>query len=160
MGKKNKILLALYLIVFLAINFLRDYFFKNVNSILGHKLLNTTRHYARSEFNGLENLNYQELYLFKWVGLLLFSVLFFAFTYFILKTIYPDYKKSILKTTTITYIGLGMVIAVCIGFYYVPSISQASYLIARRLLGVLHSPIPLMLLFLIYLVQKKLSSKA
>lgn len=160
MERKNKIVLVLYLVVFLAINFLRDYFFKNVNSILGHKLLNTNRHYAREEFNGLENLNYQELYLFKWGGLVIFSILFFAFTYFILKVIYPDYKKSILKATSLIYLGLGAVIAICIGFYYLPSVSQSAYLIARRLLGVLHSPIPLMLLFLIYLVQKKLGNKA
>ena len=160
MSKNNKIFVVFFIIFLMYISYIRDFVFKNINALLSHKLYQSQTNYSDEFFSFLFELNYPAIYFIKWILLFIFSVLFFISSLFILRNRFFSEKRLVTKYLILTYVVLGGISALTVAMYYIPQISEASYLVSRRVLGILHSPIPVMILFLIFYIQEKLEKNA
>jgi hypothetical protein len=160
MSRKNKIVLFLSIALLVFVSYIRDFFFKNINALLGYKSSEGGTNYSDEFFSFLFELDYQQVYMVKWGLLIIFSILFFFLSLMILRSRFVSIKKAVTKYLFLIYLILGTICAITIGLYYIPEISDASYLLSRRILGILHSPIPVMILFLLFHIQEKLEKNA
>lgn len=160
MKKRSNFLFVLFSILVLVSSYFRDFSFKGINALLQFKSFPGSKNHSHQLFSPLFDWSHRSIYIFKWGMLLVFSLAFMLFCYFSLKSRFPNSIKEIKKYIIICYGGLGLISGVALLFYYVPSISQPSYMISRRILGILHSPLPLMILFLLLYIQEKTSKKS
>ena len=145
MSKKTKLIILVILII--SLGFLRDYFFMNINWIY----LNLTtgrQNQALDEFHFLLNWSVGEIELLKWVLTLLFTFLFFLFTYQIIKLSFNTklYNRITIGTFAALFVASG-------GFFVIGHLvrqADTMYGIVRTLMGLAQSFMPLMILYVLF----------
>ena len=159
MKTRNKIFAILLTVCLIAISFFRNFAFTNLNALMNHKLFNSPVNYADESLSFLFSLTYKEVYVVKWILLAIFSLLFYLVTWMILHFSFSTLRQKVRKFVFLFYLFIGLLIGVVLLFFFIPSVSKQSYMVSRRLLEILHSPIPTMLFFLIFKIQQKLDEK-
>jgi len=145
--KKNwKTLLAImvFLGLFVALGFLRDYLFVNINCQLAYLYYDYSQSCLDKNLYELRIWAYEDLMDLKWHLTTLFSILYLLLS---LATLYALFNnKQYLLWTIAGYLG----VALLSGFLYmggnIIGFPYEGYRIARICMGVLQSPLPLMVL--------------
>jgi hypothetical protein len=136
----------------LALGFLRDFVFLNINDQL-YKL-----YYGNYEFElpaslkSLENLSYMSLYYLKYFLTGFFVVAYAGLTHWGLKVCLP--AKANWKITAMVFMFIFVFAALIFGVGNLLGEENQAYLTARGILGVLQSPVPFMILFPGLLLKK------
>jgi hypothetical protein len=136
----------------LALGFLRDFVFLNINDQL-YKL-----YYGNYEFElpaslkSLENLSYMSLYYLKYFLTGFFVVAYAELTHWGLKVCLP--AKANWKITAMVFMFIFVFAALIFGVGNLLGKENQAYLTARGILGVLQSPVPFMILFPGLLLKK------
>lgn len=135
---RESIIIFFVIIVFIAVGFLRDAVFMNINSQL-YKLY--FKNYTYSLPDWLSTFNtwpYMKLYYFKYVLTALFVLLYLGLSLFIVKLFTRDITK--IKWVFYAYgIVLALSLITYLGGYFLNNFPKG-YLFTRNLLGLLQSP--------------------
>lgn len=145
MSLKVKVISLAILIVLLG--FARDYFFMNINWIF-MTLTNGRPNQAVDEFHFLLNWTPSEINQLKWILTFIFTGLFFAITYLIIRI---QFKNSLFnKITLVAYL---LLVSVALGLYFISyaiGLSDNLYGVIRTLMGIAQSFMPLMILYILF----------
>ena len=162
--KKLSSLSILYLsilaILIIALGFLRLFLFENINYHLQFLYYHTEKSYMAESLNFLRSMSYDDLYSIKWTLTILFTLVYLFFTCIVIKILFQR-KKYILWTiyiftaviilSSVFYI-LGLLINYDLQF---TDQSKIGYRLARICIGVVQSPLPLMILIPAFLLNEK-----
>lgn len=138
-----KIFLPLSLL--LAIGFLRDFIFLNVNDQLYKLYFGQYEFQLPGVLRPLENLSYMQLYYLKYFLTGFFLLTYAVLTHSGLKICIP--KFSGWKITGMVFFAVTMLSALIFAGGFLIGKTDEGYAAARGILGVLQSPVPFMLLF-------------
>lgn len=130
-----------------ALGFLRDYLFYNINWIY-LTLINGRRNAARREFYFLLEWKPQEIIQLKWFLTVLFYILFAGLTCYFIHHFFR--KKEFLKISIGFYLGIFLLSGIIYSFGYFSGFDKELYPIIRTLMGIAQSFMPLMVLFVIF----------
>ena len=153
---KNKLWLILFILIIFSLGYFRDRLFVNVNYQLGTLYHNTPSIYLSEYFLFLKNYTYQQLYWSKWILTIFFTLLYYSLT--ILVTLITTGKKSIIKWCTITYVFFFVLSGLCFLIGKIIGNPEAGYKFARIFMGILQSPIILMILYPLFSLSFKSKS--
>ena len=136
--------LSLIVVALVFFGFYRDFVFKKINALM--KAWDNNMDYSMPpSLKFLENYEYSTLSNIKWLLTLLFTVIYLIISLFTVKVIFNN--KKYLRITIGTFAGItivsGLFIVVGIVFH---SVSEKMYEFARYLMGMVQSPITLMIL--------------
>ena len=150
---KKKILFLLIICILLFLGYYRDFVFKNINALL--KAWDFNMDYSMPLSLGfLKNYNYDMLVNIKWLLTLLFSLIYMSVAIITINLFFKN--RNYIKITIAVYIGItilsGLFIAVG---YLVEGSSEKMYEFARYLMGMLQSPIILMILIPAFKLSEK-----
>ena len=142
----NKIKIISYLILLallLTLGFLRDFIFININLCLS-ALLNKSKYELPASLYLLQNLNYIQLYLLKWVLTILVSLLYLLIY---LYAIWLLFKQEKYLLWTVAAFSCFYILSSCFYFYgWLFQDPERGYHFARIFIGFVQSPFLLMLL--------------
>ena len=145
MPKRTKLVLLTVGIVLLG--FLRDYLFYNINWI--YMTLTVDRpNQALDEFHFLLNWAPGEIILLKWILTILFTIVFFGLTWYIINLTFKN--RSFNRITVLTFAALIFFSAILYVFDYMFGPSDQIYGVIRTFMGFAQSFIPLMILYLLF----------
>ncbi|MBN4051358.1 hypothetical protein JYU16_00930 [bacterium AH-315-M05] len=146
--KKLSSLSILYLsilaILIIAMGFLREFLFVNINYHLQFLYYHMERSYMAESLNFLRSFTYDELYKIKWILTILFTLVYLFFTCLVIKLLFHG-KKCVLRTIYI----FAAIIFISFIFYtsgYLINQDAIGYRLARICMGVVQSPLPLIIL--------------
>ena len=142
----RKIKIILIVIIAILSGFGRDYIMVNINWIIKHLTLGAPN-YAQSFFNPLLNWEVSNLIILKWLLTLVFTLYFFALTFYSIKYIFNNNKSAPVYVKS--FYGILIIASVLIyGFGYLFNSVNSVYTTVRTIMGILQSFIPLMMLYL------------
>ena len=154
MQTSKKIILIVILIAALIISgYYRDFIFQNINALLqardenmDYQLPLSLAFLSRYEYSTLNNL--------KWVLTLLFSGLYLIISLFTINVLF--HEKKYLYITVISFVSIVFVslLLIFIGYIYKES-SEDMYEFARYLMGMIQSPLLLMILIPAFRLSEK-----
>jgi hypothetical protein len=143
-------ILAIALIPFLIwMGFIREETFVEMNKLIMFKQHPEVGNGAGEIVAEYFNYTETELFKAKWFLTVQFSVYFFLLSSAILILFYR--KKEPTLYLLFFYIGLFLLAGISYGSGYITGNQGGAYLVARRLMGLLQSPYPFMLIFVIQL---------
>ena len=143
--QKNKIIKGVFwLIVIIALGFLRDFIFVNINYIIDRLYFNRDVYYYHSFYDFLEPLDVSGLMTLKWILTLIFALINLTLSVVILKQLFEQPQKPV-KLLYLGYVGLFVIAGLFFVFGKVSGLTDLGYTLARRFMGVLQSPVPLMI---------------
>jgi hypothetical protein len=149
--KKHNATLAVGIIVgLLCIGFFRDFLFVHINEHLYCLRHGIENNYLPKTMYFLQHFSYMPLYISKFFLTLLFYALYILSGYIYIKKAFPE--KENIRIWFILNIGLGLIAAVFFTFGYVFSAMESGYRLSRFFMGLVQSPVPLMIVipFLFY----------
>lgn len=136
--------LSILAILIIGLGFLRLFLFENINIHLQFLYYNMERSYMAESLNFLRSFTYDELYWIKWALTILFSLTYLLFTCLVIKLLFRG-RKYVLWTI---YIFAAIIFISFVLFASGSLINQDAigYRLARICMGVVQSPLPLMIL--------------
>ncbi|MBK9193300.1 MAG: hypothetical protein IPM77_18420 [Crocinitomicaceae bacterium] len=143
----SKIKLSALVVFIISLGFIRDYFFVNINWIL-MTITNGRRNQALDEFHFLLNWTPDEINNLKWVLTFVFSGLFMAVTYLIVRISFQN--KLFNRITVYSYLGI---LFFAFGLYFLSflvGMTDNLYGIIRTIMGIAQSFMPLMILYILF----------
>lgn len=143
-SNKGKLALGiLALVSIIALGFLRDFLFININYIIDRLYYNLEVYYYHSFYSFLEPWEVGGLMKLKWGLTLVFMFLNLGLSVLILKNLFAKPRLPL----RMLYGGYVLLFLVS-GFFYLignaGGLPELGYTLARRFMGVLQSPVPLM----------------
>ena len=138
--RRTQIILALAGVV--ALGFLREFLFVNINAHL-FALWYDEPSEATDLIPFMKSMEYYPLYYSKWVLTVAFSALFYGMTWLTLKVIF---KRSFAKELLAIYGALYLLAGIAMGIGVLYHKTDDSYIIARFLMGIAQSPLLLMIM--------------
>ncbi len=141
---KKVIYLSLIVATLIFFGFYRDFVFKSINALI--RAWDDNIDYSMpTSLKFLENYEYSTLVNIKWVLTLLFAIIYLLISLFTVKILFNN--KKYLLITIGAFIGVTLVSGLFIitGMVF-HSISDKMYEFARYLMGMVQSPITLMIL--------------
>ncbi len=149
----RKIIIGLSILAVVMLGFLRDFIFVNINYQLQHLYYQTEHTYAHSFFAFLSDYSYQQLYYGKFALTALFTLLYLVLTSLSIQLIYR--KRQWLKWILYLFGAMVTVAAIFYGLGYAFGNPTRGYKLARVFMGIVQSPIPLMVLIPAFSLIKK-----
>jgi hypothetical protein len=150
--QKSKIIKGIFwLIVIIALGFLRDFIFVNINYIIDRLYYNLEVYYYHSFYDFLEPLDVSGLMTLKWILTLLFTLINLGLSVVILKLLIVKPQMP-LKLLYLGYLVLFLVAGVFFLIGKFSGLTDLGYTLARRFMGVLQSPVPLMIVATVHLM--------
>lgn len=150
--QKSKIVFGVFwLIVIIALGFLRDFIFVNINYIIDRLFYNLEVYYYHSFYDFLEPLDVSGLMTLKWVLTFLFTVINLGLSVVILKKFFVNPKMP-LQLLYLGYVVMFLIAGLFLIFGKVSGFTDLGYTLARRFMGVLQSPVPLMIVATVHLL--------
>jgi len=152
--------LSILAILIIALGFLRLFLFENINYHLQFLYYHMERSYMAESLNFLRSFTYDELYEIKWALTILFSLTYLLFTCLVIKLLFRG-RKYVLWTIYIfsaiifisfAFYALGLLINYDLQF---TDQSRIGYRLARICMGVVQSPLPLMILIPAFMLSEK-----
>jgi len=152
---KSVFLIAL-VIATISLGFYRDFVFKSINALLKAKDFEAT-FTLPSSLSFFQNMEYNTLGTTKWILTLICALLFLIISVFFIKILFVN--KNYIKYTIWSYILITTLsfLIIALGFLFKKHF-QDFYSVSRYLMGIVQSPILLMILipaFKIAEVQQK-----
>lgn len=142
--QKSKIITGVFwLIVIIALGFLRDFIFVNINYIIDRLYFNLDVYYYHSFYDFLEPLDVSGLMTLKWLLTFLFTIINLVLSVIILKLLFVKPQMP-LKLLYLGYVALFLISGLFFLFGKTTGFTDVGYTLARRFMGVLQSPVPLM----------------
>lgn len=152
-NRNQKIILRVLAIVLVPgliwLGFLREETFIEMNKLIMFKENPEVGNYAGEIVESYYDYSAPELYTAKWYLTVKFTLLFLAYSSIILFLYFLEFKP--IKYLIFFYIGLFALSAISYGSGFITGNSGGAYLVARRLMGLLQSPYPFMLIFVLIL---------
>jgi hypothetical protein len=142
--QSRKLRIAAYVISFVVLGFIREFFFVHTNDQIRAVYYNQL--YPLPQALGfLKTLSYNQLYTLKWVLTLVFFLLFFALSYKAIKdlTNIRSLKKAVIWSYTSVFVVSGL--AIVIGS--LTSMNEEAYSFARFFMGIGQSPVIFMMIY-------------
>ena len=150
--KRSNILFAIiYLILIIYIGFLRDSIFININYILDNLYFNTELVYYHSMYSFLVPMGIGGLTKLKWALTFVFMLLNYLLSFGIIRNVFTETKSS-LSLLTWGYIVLFIISGLLLLGGKLIGQSELGYTLARRFMGVLQSPVPLMIVVTVHML--------
>jgi hypothetical protein len=152
---KNKKSVFLLVALIVLSGFGREFIMKNINWVVKY-LTQGGGYWAQEMFDPLLGWSLDELSSLKWVLTICFSLYFYGLTLTIVRLRFPK-NKYLSRITTVTFLSLILISFILIMIGWLANSLDMLYPIARNLMGVVQSFLPLMILFLTFkfLPQKK-----
>ena len=136
--------LSILAILIIALGFLRLFLFENINYHLQFLYYDMERSYMAESLNFLRSFTYDELYEIKWILTILFSLTYLLFTCLVIKLLFCV-RKYVLWTIYI-FAAIIFISFVLYTSGYLINQDAIGYRLARICMGVVQSPLPLMVL--------------
>lgn len=150
--KRSNIFLAtIYLIVLIYLGFLRDSVFININYILDSLYYNTEFVYYHSMYSFLVPMGVGGLLKLKWLLTFVFMLVNYLLSFGIIRNIFLETRSS-LSLLTWGYVGLFIISGLLFLGGKLIGQSELGYTLSRRFMGVLQSPVPLMVVVAVHLL--------
>lgn len=140
----NIITILLIITSMLTLGFFREFIFKNINALL--KAWDFDLDYQLPALlQPLENYEYDEIVNFKWLLTLLFALFYLVICIIAIKLLFNN--KNFIKITIASYAGIILIsgLFMLCGLLF-PTASERCYEFARYLMGMVQSPLVLMIL--------------
>ena len=150
-SNKYKAIAVVLVILIVYLGFVRDFIFININYIIDELYFNRDVEQYHSIYSFLIPLGVSGLMKLKWFLTFLFMVLNLGLSYFILKFLFSEAKKPI-RLLFYGYLGLFLISALFFVGGKLLSFSELGYTLSRRFMGVLQSPVPLMVVATVHLL--------
>lgn len=153
MQKKGRSLYIGILLVILIIilGYFRDYFFKSINYYIKQAYYNLDREYNPELYAFLKSYTASQLKTLKWFLTFFFMGLNYFMSYAILKLVFRENKVTI-QLLSYGYIFLFLLSALLyIGGNFL-GFADVGYTLSRRFMGVLQSPVPLMVVAAVHIL--------
>ena len=146
MKKKQRIIFIFLFITWVVfLGFLREYLFVNINYNIEFVSGNRVYNYADSALEFMSKYSISTLYTFKWVGTILFFLLYWLSGVVLIKVLFQQKKfifiYSIIYLAIFSFAGLSYLSG------QIFSEPDEGYRLARQIMGWGQSPIPLMFLW-------------
>lgn len=148
----GKIKMALLVCLLLALGFLRENIFVNVNTVLSNKFFNSTEHHTASPYMFLYAFPYKALYVAKW-----FITPFFAFIFFYVQhrfLWFLFHEKKTFRWLSVLYLSLFLLSGIFFVTGWALGNIYSGYTFSRMFMGLLQSPVPCMILIPITYLDK------
>lgn len=143
----QKIVLFFLGALIISLGFIRDHIFVNINAMIYSQHYNDSSIVIPKYFSFMSNLTSNHLYLLKWGLTILFAILFFTLSFLFIRIYFFNSKKHN-SVVIICYLGLFIIsFLITIVGYIFPVFTKEAYTLSRYLMGMLQSPIILMILF-------------
>jgi hypothetical protein len=145
---------ALGIFTIIALGFLRDFIFININYIIDQLYFNLEVHYYHSFYSFLDTWEVQQLMTLKWIFTLIFMGLNFGLSFWIIHCLFSNPKPA----NKMLIAGYLILFSVSAGFYMggkLLGFTEMGYTLARRFMGVLQSPVPIMFVSLFHMVRER-----
>jgi hypothetical protein len=139
------------MILLIYLGFLRDSIFININYIIDKLYYNKEVVYYHSMYFNLVPLGVSGLGKLKWVLTLLFTLVNGGLSWIILKNLFKDSRASI----SLLLWGYGLLFIIAALLFIggkVIGVDELGYTLSRRFMGVLQSPVPLMVVAAVHLL--------
>ena len=152
---KNKKKVFFLVVLIILSGFGREFIMKNINWVVKY-LTQGGGYWAQEMFDPLIGWSLDELSSLKWVLTICFSLYFYGLTLTVVRLRFPK-NKYLSRITTVTFLSLVLISFILILIGWLANSLDVLYPIARNLMGVVQSFLPLMILFLTFkfLPQKK-----
>lgn len=144
---------AVWVIAFVVLGYLRDFFAININYHLHHIYFETDRSIAHSFFDFLHQYTYWQIYYSKYFLTAVFTVLNFAIGLSLIRTLFQE--KKIIHFYAWTYVLVILLSAMFFAGGYMIQHIEGGYHFARILMGFLQSPVPAALMLFGYPLYKQ-----
>ena len=132
----------------IALGFLRDFVFVNINYYLKYLSGYTTKNHAHYFTQFLEPFSYQTIYKGKFILTVAFTLVYLLITQLIIHLLYQN--KKFRTYTNLTFSIIFVLALFLYGLSQFCGFPQLGYVLSRRLMGFVQSPIVLMLLIPFY----------
>lgn len=149
---RNKIFIAICILLLIIVGFYREFLFYNIKA---ETMFQTGQHFDNftdSSLTWLSNMNLKQIYWLRWELTFIFS---FSFGLLSLAVIHFRFKsKKYNKWVIITFFSSFLLAAIF--FLAFPQYNQDNfaYIVARQIMGFVQSPLLLMILFPIILLDR------
>ena len=142
---KNRILISVFVLLLIALSFLRESVFVNINAHIWYLFYENDKTHLISFLSFLYPLSYKELYWFKWGLTVFFSMIFLFFSCIIIFLVFKE--KKFIRWTIFSYIAVLLVAGIAYFSGSILNSIEQGYLISRFFMGLVQSPF--LLIFLI-----------
>ena len=140
--QKKYFFLFLLILSLLVTGFYRDFVFKNINALL--QAWDADMDYTMPpSLTFFTNYEYHTLVNIKWVLTIVFSIIYLIISIFTVRLLFNN--KKYIRLTVATYAGVLVVSCVFIAIGFVFHHSENMYSLARYLMGMVQSPVLLMI---------------
>jgi hypothetical protein len=152
---KHKKLVIFLVVLIIGSGFGREFVMKNINWVVKY-LTQGGGYWSQKMFDPLLNWSLDELSILKWMLTIFFSLYFYGLTVWIVKLKFPK-NQYFLRVTTLAFMSLVLISVMLMLVGWTTNTIDILYHIARNLMGVVQSFLPLMVLVLLFkfLPQKK-----
>jgi hypothetical protein len=154
MLKRNKLIVAALIAVFICLGFFREFVFVNWNEQIRVSYYNSPDPHVHPMMQWLSGFSYEALYWLKWPMTLFFSVLFAGLSWCIIHLLFGN--KAYNRITLYAYIALFVASFLFFGIGWLFGVPDAAYPIARTLAGMIETPLLLLILIASFLVHRRL----
>lgn len=155
-----KVTALLLVIALVKLGFYREDFFVEMNKLIMYKENPSVGNWGGEIVSAYYENSAAELYQVKWWMTVWFTLYFYLLSGLILFLYFRN--KKVILYLTVFYFGLFLLSAISYGSGFITGNKEGAYLVARRLMGLLQSPYPFMLIFVLELfgldkmkIQKK-----
>ena len=144
--KLNNFLALLGLLLLLFLTFFRENFLLAINATISGVEYDRAYFYWFSDF--FKNISIKDLALWKWGLTIFFSIIMSLIT---LLSLYSWFQsKQLIKLTSLIYLGVFLFVVLLGGIGALLNNFDSVYIILRKILGVVQTPIPFFIFFTLF----------
>lgn len=140
-----RFLIALSVLTVVALSFLRESVFENLNAHMWYLYYHSDKSYLPSYLSFLKQFSYNQLYWLKWALTIFFSLLFLVFSCLLMMLVFKE--KKFIRWTIYSYLAIILVAAIAYLGGVLFNNAGNGYTISRFFMGLVQSPF--LLIFLI-----------
>ena len=149
--RTNLLLASGFIFLIIYLGFLRDSIFININYIIDQIYYNSEIVYYHSMYEFLVPLGVGGLMKLKWILTFVFALANFALSYGILKNLFINSRSSI-SLLSWGYVFLFILSGLLFLLGKLIGDGELGYTLSRRFMGVLQSPVPLMVVAAVHML--------
>jgi hypothetical protein len=152
--KNRTIVIALIAFILMAtLGYFRDFVFTHINWRLQDLYYEKNRHPLPPILDIFRGLSYSHLYYFKFLLTTVTALMYLGIYYLVVKLIFRENKY--LKITLLAFLGIILISSIFYGYGIIFNDFQRGYHLSRIFLGFVQSPLLLMLLIPVFLLDRR-----
>lgn len=154
MLKRNNLIVAALIAVFICVGFFREFVFVNWNEQIRVTYYNSPDPHVHPMMQWMSGFSYSSLYWLKWPLTMFFVILFAALSLLIMQFLFRD--RTYNRITLYAYAGIFFLSFLFFGLGWLLGLREAAYPIARFMVGMIETPLLLIILIASFLVHRRL----